>query len=200
MDVSMKDFVSPNMPMELTPSKGMEFESDEIAYNFYNEYGRMTGFSIRKEYVNKCKKTGIVTSRRFVCEEEGIWGIDKRNTKIRKPRAETRCGCDARLGIVYNRDSGKYIVTDFIAEHNHNLHLSTTVHMMPSQRKMSITQAAEIDLAYESSLRLKDSYQLMSKQVGGGHNLGFTKQDHKNYLRNKRQKALKFGKIFQGST
>jgi zinc finger SWIM domain-containing protein 3 len=32
----------------------------------------------------------------------------------------------------------------------------------------------------------------MSKQVGGGDNLGFTKQDHKNYLRNKRQKALKF--------
>jgi zinc finger SWIM domain-containing protein 3 len=64
---------------------------------------------------------------------------------------------------------------------------------MPSQRTMSITQAAEIDLAYESSLRLKDSYQHMSKQVGGGDNLGFTKQDHKNYLRNKRQKALKFG-------
>jgi hypothetical protein len=33
----------------------------------------------------------------------------------------------------------------------------------------------------------------MSKQVGGGDNLGFTKQDHKNYLRNKRQRALKFG-------
>jgi hypothetical protein len=60
---------------------------------------------------------------------------------------------------------------------------------------MSITQAAEIDLAYESGLRLKDSYQLMSKQVGGGDNLGFTKQDHKNYLRNKQQKALKFGEV-----
>lgn len=54
--------------------------------------------------------------------------------------------------------------------------------MMPSQRKRSITQASEIDLAYELGLRLKDSYQLMSKQVGGGDNLGFTKQDHKNYL------------------
>jgi zinc finger SWIM domain-containing protein 3 len=189
----MEDFVSPNLPMELTPSNGMQFESDEIAYNFYNDYGRMTGFSIRKEYVNKCKKTGIVTSRRLVCEKEGIRGIDKRDSKTRKPRAETRCGCNAHLVIVYNRDSGKYMVTDFIAEHNHNLHLSTTVHMMPSQRKMSTTQAAEIDLAYESGLRLKDSYQLMSKQVGGGDNLGFTKQDHKNYLRNKRQRALKFG-------
>jgi hypothetical protein len=106
---------------------------------------------------------------------------------------ETRCGCNAHLVIVYNRDSGKNIGTDFIAEHNHNLDLSTTMHMMQSQRKMSITQAAEIDLAYEPGLRLKDSYKLMSKQVGGGDNLGFTKQDHKNYLRNKRQRALKFG-------
>ncbi len=63
----MEDFVSPNMPMELTPSKGMEFESDEIAYNFYNEYGRMTGFSIRKECVNKYKNTETVTSRRYEC-------------------------------------------------------------------------------------------------------------------------------------
>jgi hypothetical protein len=94
---------------------------------------------------------------------------------------------------VYNQDSVKYMVSDFVAEHNHYLHLSTTVHMMPSQRKMSTTQAIEIDLAYKSGLRLNDSYQLMSKQVGGSDNLGFTKQDHKNYLRNKRQRALKFG-------
>jgi zinc finger SWIM domain-containing protein 3 len=85
-----------------------------------------------------------------VCEKEGIRGKDKRDILTRKARAETRCGCNAHMGIVYNRDSAKYIVTDFIAEHNHSLHLSTTVHMMSSQRKMSATQAAEIDLAYES--------------------------------------------------
>jgi zinc finger SWIM domain-containing protein 3 len=96
----------------------MEFESNEIAYNFFNEYGRMTCFSIRKEYVNKCKKTGTVTSRRFVCKKEAIRGIDKRDSKTRKPRTETRCGCNACLVIVYNRDNGKYIVTDFIVEHN----------------------------------------------------------------------------------
>jgi hypothetical protein len=66
--------------------------------------------------------------------------------------------------------------------------------MMPcSQQKISITQAGEIDLAYESGLRIKYSYQLISKQIDGGDNLGFTEQDYKNYLRNKRQRALKFG-------
>ena len=62
--------VPSNVPMESTPFKGMKFEADEIAYDFYNEYGRNDGFSIRKEYVNKCKKPGVVTLRRFVCVEE----------------------------------------------------------------------------------------------------------------------------------
>ena len=68
-----------NVPMESIPFKGMEFEAKEIAYDFYNEYGRKTGFSIRKEYVNKCKKTGVFTSRRFMCAKEGVRGKDKRD-------------------------------------------------------------------------------------------------------------------------
>ena len=78
MDVPMEVFVSPNVPMELTSSEDKQFELDDIAYNFYNEYEyeRMTSFSIRKKYVNKCNKIGIVTSRRFMCEKEGIWGCN----------------------------------------------------------------------------------------------------------------------------
>ncbi|XP_075655108.1 putative hexokinase-like 2 protein [Castanea sativa] len=128
--IMMRIHVPSNVPMQSTPFKGMEFEADEIAYDFYNEYGRKAGFSIRK---------------------------DK-----------------------------KYVVNEFIAEHNHYLHLASTVHMMPSQRKVAATHAIEIDLAHESGLRLKQSYELLSKQVGGYDNLGFTKQDHKNYLRTKR--------------
>lgn len=59
---------------------------------------------------------------------------------------------------------------------------SKFVHMMPSQWKMSINQAIEMNLAYESRLKLKESYQLMSKQVGRYDILGFTKKDYKNYL------------------
>ena len=62
--------------------------------------------------------------------------------------------------------------------------------MMPSQWKVVATHAIEIDLAHESGLRLKQSYEFLSKQVGGYDNLGFTKQDHKNYLRTKRQKDM----------
>ena len=177
--------VPSNVLKESTPFKGMKFEADEIAYDFYNEYGRKIGFSIRKEYVNKCKKIGVVTSRRFACAKEGVRGKDKRDHNIKNSRAETRCGSEARLVIILNRDSKKYVVSEFIAEHNHYLHLPSIVHMMPSQRKVAATHAIEIDLAHESGLRLKQSYELLSKQVSGYDNLGFTKQDHKNYLHTK---------------
>ena len=74
-------------------------------------------------------------------------------------------------------------MNEFIVEQNHYLHLPSTMHMMPSQWKVAETYVIEIDLAHESGLRLKQSYELLSKQVGGYDNLGFTKQDHKNYLR-----------------
>ena len=182
MDVLMGVHVFSDVPMEFTPFKGMEFEADEIAYDFYNEYGRKASFSIRKEYVNKCKKTEVVTSRRFVCTKEGVQGKGKRDQNVKQPQVEARCGCEARLVIVLNRESKKYVVNKFIVEHNHYLHLPSTVHMMPSQRKMTANHAIEIDLIYESGLRLKQSYELLSKQVGGYDNLGFTKQDQKNYL------------------
>ena len=92
----------------------------------------------------------MVTSRRFVCAKEGVRGKNKRDQNVKNPRAETRCGCETRLVIVLNRDSKKYVVSEFIAEHNHYLHLPSTVHMMPSQRKVAATHAIEIDLAHES--------------------------------------------------
>ena len=77
--------VPSNVPMESIPFKGMKFEAKEIAYDFYNEYGRKTGFSIKKEFVNKFKKTGVVTSMRFVCVMEGVRDKDKRDQNIKNP-------------------------------------------------------------------------------------------------------------------
>ncbi|XVF61422.1 hypothetical protein PTKIN_Ptkin08bG0128100 [Pterospermum kingtungense] len=182
-----------SMHMDCMPMKGMEFESEDFAYIFYNNYARMIGFSIRREYSNICKETGKLTSRKFVCSKEGFRRKDKRDCKTKKSRVETRCGCDACLVIVLDRKNDKYVVTNFVAEHNHLLHLPETVHMMPSQRKVSLAQAVEIDLAEESGMRVKTSLKYMGKRFGGQENLGYIRQDLKNYLRTKRQRDLEFG-------
>ncbi|XP_004309866.1 PREDICTED: protein FAR1-RELATED SEQUENCE 5-like [Fragaria vesca subsp. vesca] len=56
------------------PRYGMEFDYDEVAYDFYNEYGRREGFSIRKDSCAK-DKFGVITSRTFVCCKEGKYCV-----------------------------------------------------------------------------------------------------------------------------
>nr|XP_027101576.1 protein FAR1-RELATED SEQUENCE 5-like [Coffea arabica] len=54
-----------------TPELGMEFNSEEDAYKFYNKYAFKMGFSVRKDYLNK-DKDGVTTSRRYSCCKEGV--------------------------------------------------------------------------------------------------------------------------------
>lgn len=193
MDDSTKLIVIPQVSDDYTPSKGKEFASDSEAYAFYNDYARRAGFGIRKEYANKCRKTKILTSRRYVCNREEIRGKDARDQKTNRARAESRCGCDARMTIILNRDTKMCVVSEFVQEHNHQLHHSTTVHMIRSQRQMSVAQEIETDIAYESGIRLKDAYQFFSTQVGGSDSLGYIRRDQKNYLRTKQQRSLIYG-------
>ena len=80
-------------------------------------------------------------------------------------------------------------------EHNHELHLPQTSHMLASQRQLSEVQQREIDLARSAGLQQRATYDLMSTQAGGRDNVGFTRLDQKNYLRTKRQKTLIHGEV-----
>ncbi|XP_059635664.1 protein FAR1-RELATED SEQUENCE 5-like [Cornus florida] len=50
----------------------MKFETKVEAYDFYSSYAHRVGFSIRKEYFNKSKKTGKLSSRLLICYKEGF--------------------------------------------------------------------------------------------------------------------------------
>ncbi|TXG54145.1 hypothetical protein EZV62_019401 [Acer yangbiense] len=170
----------------------MEFDSEETTYKFYNEYTGKMGLSIRKEVVVKNKCTGEVTLRIFVCSKESFRLKDKRDSLPKHPRAETRIGCDARLSIKFNRCGNKFIVNHFEEVHNHALVTQDCTHMVPSQRKISTSQATELELAENSGIYIKNSYELIGKQAGGKESLGYIKQDIKNYLRSKKQRQLAF--------
>ena len=59
------------MEEALCPKIGMEFQSEDEAYNFYNRYGLVVRFNVRKDYLNK-DKDGVVTLRRYTCCKEGF--------------------------------------------------------------------------------------------------------------------------------
>ncbi|PHT59190.1 hypothetical protein CQW23_01553 [Capsicum baccatum] len=171
---------------------GMGFGSDEHAYECYNEYATSIGFSVRKKYANKNRVQGYVTSTKFTCNKEGYRNIDKRDSIVKKHRKETRTGCLAHI-IISHQSNGVFHITLFEDKHNYPLVDPTLSYLLPSQRKIKVVQAYELDLLDDSGIRLKASIEYAARQAGGQSFLGYTKRDHKNYLRDKRQESLKHG-------
>ena len=54
------------------PSLGMTFETYDEVYEYYNSYGRIVGFSVRKQRLDKDKRSGLITIREFCCNREGF--------------------------------------------------------------------------------------------------------------------------------
>lgn len=124
------------------PKLGMGFDSEDHAYEFYNAYAGRLGFSIRKDYVNRSKIDGAVASRRYTCFREGYRQNDKRGSKVKRPRKETRVGCMAQL-VISRQNDGRYRVTHFEERHNHELVPACKVRTLRSQKKSLTNQAAE---------------------------------------------------------
>jgi hypothetical protein len=65
----------------------MKFESETAAYEFYNDYSKRIGFGIRREYGNKGRIDGVLTSRRFTyfkarLSKSGLYFKSKGSSKI----------------------------------------------------------------------------------------------------------------------
>ncbi|CAL5214178.1 unnamed protein product [Lathyrus oleraceus] len=177
------------MQEDWKPKLKMIFDSIEDAWKFWVDYSEKVEFGLRKQYYHK-NKNDIITSYKFVCKE-GLRKPDKRDYKTINPGPETRTNCQVRLGIK-NMD-GKFMVVYFVEEHNDNLRLQETTHMLSCQREDSQIQCHQIDLADEAGLQQRKSFDLTSKEVGGRTNLGFIHLDQKDYLREKRQRSMVHG-------
>ncbi|KAK4392918.1 protein FAR1-RELATED SEQUENCE 5 [Sesamum angolense] len=129
----------------VVPKLGVEFESEDHAYKCYNRYALMEGFSIRKDFVNRSKVTGLVVSRRYTCHRQG-YGSIKRDVNVNKPRKETRTGCLAHMTIT-RQTNGKYRVIHFETRHNHEFVTPFTAHLLPSQKRISFVEAVEAESA-----------------------------------------------------
>ena len=180
------------MTIITTPTVGMEFDSVDEAWEFWLGYGKEIGFGVRKQYFNR-KKDGSIRSGRFICCKEGHRPTDKRSYSVKNPRSDTRTGCEARIALSVK--NGKFVITEFKGDHNHLLQLPETTHMLASHRKISEVQAHEIEMAEDSGLMQKSSFQLMSAHAGGRTNLGYTPLDARNYLQARRQRSMKYGEI-----
>ena len=75
------------------------FGNKEEGFQFYNNYAKEKGFSVRRSYCEWDNGHNEITLRKFVCSHEGFREEKelKRESKKRKPWNITRVGCRAKL-------------------------------------------------------------------------------------------------------
>ncbi|XP_007224311.2 protein FAR1-RELATED SEQUENCE 5 [Prunus persica] len=171
-----------------SPTLGMSFDNEQEAYQYYNSYARGVGFSVRKLRVNK-DKNGVIHKREFCCSCEGFY---RKKTTPKKKREQRRFGCKAMLGIKLNRD-GKYVVKNFIAEHNHDLVPLSSSHLLRSQRTIEPSQAGFINQMHHAGLKPSQIFSYMTTEAGGPQHLNFIQADCNNLIMRKRIEFQKRG-------
>lgn len=105
----------------IEPHVGKEFDSEDDARRFYNDYARRVGFVVRVMQRRRSEIDGRTLARRLGCNKQGF----SPNTKgtigpEKKPRPSAREGCKATILFKLEK-SGKWVVTRFVKEHNHPL-------------------------------------------------------------------------------
>ncbi|KAL0436342.1 UNVERIFIED_CONTAM: protein FAR1-RELATED SEQUENCE 5 [Sesamum radiatum] len=191
-DTTFAQSYVPDGDLDLEPYEGMEFESEEAAKAFYNSYARRVGFSTRVSSSRRSRKDGAIIQRSFVCAKEGFRNLNEKRTKdreIKRPRTVTRVGCKASLSVKI-QDSGKWVVSGFVKEHNHELVPPDQVHCLRSHRQISGPAKTLIDTLQAAGMGPRRIMSVLIKEYGGISKVGFTEVDCRNYMRNNRQRSM----------
>ncbi|KAF1862436.1 hypothetical protein Lal_00026970 [Lupinus albus] len=178
---------------EIIPRLGLEFETEDATYDFYNSYDYRVGFSMRKSKAHN-NVDGHIIDRVFCCSCECYREKDKRRTSVNNLCAQSQFECLPRMKVDC-RSTEMFRIVQFIAKHKHETFSIIKTHLHRSHRKITPSLASEIDLAESSSIAPKVSCELMERRVGGRENLGFIHDNYKNYLRSKRTIQMRLGYI-----
>ncbi|KAK2994485.1 hypothetical protein RJ640_021290 [Escallonia rubra] len=155
----------------VAPAVGMEFESYDDAYNYYNCYAREAGFRVRVKNSwfkrNSREKYGAV----LCCSSQGF----KRVKDVNRIRKETRTGCPAmlRMRLV---ESKRWRVLEVALEHNHLL--GTKVHK--SAKKLGNGTKRKMQLNSDAEGRTIKLYRALVIDAGGNRNSNCSAREVRN--------------------
>ncbi|MQL76277.1 hypothetical protein Taro_008662 [Colocasia esculenta] len=172
---------------DTVPYIGQRFDTHDAAYDFYREFAKQCGFSIRRHRTEG--KDGVgkgLTRRYFVCHRAGNTPVKAPNeVKAQRNRKSSRCGCQAYLRISKTMDSGvpEWRVTGFVNHHNHELLEPHQVRFLPAYRTISETDKSRILMFAKSGISVQQMMRVLEleKCVEPGY-LPFTEKDVRNLI------------------
>ncbi|XP_044444894.1 protein FAR1-RELATED SEQUENCE 5-like [Triticum aestivum] len=174
----------------------MVFDTDDAAYNFYNEYASIAGFSVIKasRYCGKKQGGSAATRVTFKCNRSGRVIDEEEQENRKKKRRDTRqqktgqepyrnarkkkantiaiTGCKAQL-IVTKKDE-KWVIKTINLEHNHDLSPHTEVKYLRSHNYMTDEEKLLIRTFNAVKLQTRQIIAILSYLRGG--NTPYTKK------------------------
>ncbi|ESW15091.1 hypothetical protein PHAVU_007G043200 [Phaseolus vulgaris] len=153
---------------DFEPHNGIEFESHEAAYLFYQEYAKSMGFTTSIKNSRRSKKTKEFIDAKFACSRYGVTP-ETDSGSSRRPSVK-KTDCKACMHVKRKAD-GKWIIHEFIKEHNHEL-LPALAYHFRIHRNVKLAEKNNIDILHAVSERTRKMYVEMSRQSGGCQNIG----------------------------
>ncbi|KAF8406639.1 hypothetical protein HHK36_008729 [Tetracentron sinense] len=188
MNFHMMNFVTSEGDSNLEPYKRMEFESNKEAYTFYKEYARIMGFGIYTLHSRRSRLTGEFIAARFVCSR---YGKKRQSLEAINPQPCERIDCKAELHVK-RRGDGKWIINDFIMEHNHEL-LPAQSHYFRSHRSVTPSSKNNVDILHACDVPTNKIHAAMSKQCGGNQTIDCIEKGTGNQIDKERRLDIEVG-------
>lgn len=173
------------------PSEGMVFDELEDAETCYKAYARRKGFSIRKSHTRLSNKDKSLIGVEFSCNREGYHRPSYRKKyKNAENRPETMIGCKAMIRL--RRDEGKWVVSKFLVDHNHELCSPESTPSLRGHKKITRAQKHLLDVLNVSGIPPTKIMSVL-RESGVDPNVGCAGKDAQNFLGIKRRKLLEDG-------
>ncbi|RYR55795.1 hypothetical protein Ahy_A05g021670 [Arachis hypogaea] len=98
----------------------------------------------------------------------------------KRPRAETRCGCPARMQVRMDDELGRRYVAYFSDEHNHSVLELRFSSMLPSHRRMSEVDIEQMNDIRKGGIPVSRIHGFMASLANGYYNVPYTTRDMHN--------------------
>ncbi|XP_010049888.2 protein FAR-RED IMPAIRED RESPONSE 1 isoform X1 [Eucalyptus grandis] len=149
--------------IDFEPRNGIEFDSHEAAYSFYQEYAKSMGFTTSIKNSRRSKKSKEFIDAKFACSRYGVTPESESGSSRRPSVKKTDCKASMH---VKRRTDGKWIIHEFVKDHNHEL-LPALAYHFRIHRNIKLAEKNNIDILHAVSERTRKMYVEMSRQSAG---------------------------------
>ncbi|KAJ3708485.1 hypothetical protein LUZ61_012190 [Rhynchospora tenuis] len=179
----------PHEHLEFAPFVGKEFNTEDDAKEYYNNFAYRRGFSIRKGNHYISAKLKNVTMVQYVCSMEGFPNKPANQSAPEKEKTCTRTGCKARFKI--RLQEGVWKVSVFEDIHNHPLVTSLAEKQsLRSHRKLDSEGKEYIRDMRAQDIKTANVHKFSGVRHGGTKNLKFKRKDAINEIASQNRKLV----------